>query len=488
MKILLTGANGYIGSRLLPLLLKGGHTVIAAVRHPETYHPPLLHPNLSVIGVDLLNPSTLNTIPKDIDVAYYLVHSMSYSRKDFPVLEEDSINNFLVSLSKTGIKQIIYLSGLVNDEHLSSHLASRFHVENTIKLSGLPYTILRAGIIIGSGSASFEIIRDLAEKLPIMVAPKWVNNLCQPIAIQDVLCYLTKIIDHFGCLNRVFDIGGPNLLTYREMILGYAEIRKLKRYIFVVPVLTPKLSSYWLYFVTSVNFSLASSLVDSVKNKAICSENTIKDIFIEPCLSYRESVEKALDLIEQNPLIPSWKDSFIPSHLEANLLKLAQVPIIGCFVDVETVETTQPPEKIIPVVWAIGGNNGWYYMDFAWSIRGYIDKLVGGIGLKRGRTSPDALQAGSSLDFWRVIAADEAGGRLLLYAEMKVPGEAWLEFRIIPKSSGAQLIQTASFRPKGLLGRLYWYLLYPVHRLIFSGMAKAIIARAERGINSPSVL
>lgn len=472
MKILLTGSNGYIGSQLLLLLLEEGHSVVALVRNSTTLH--INHPNLKVIIADLLNPETLKAIPEDIDIAFYLVHAMSYGRKSFAVLEEKAINNFLARLQNTRVKQIIYLSGLVTDKNLSPHLASRYKTECIIKNSGLPYTILRAGIIIGSGSASFEMIRDLVDKLPIMVAPKWVSNLCQPIAIRDVLRYLIQVMMNPKCLNQVFDVGGPDLLSYKNMLLGYAKIKKLSRKIIVVPVLTPRLSSYWLYFVTSVNFDLASSLVDSVKNQAFCTDNRIKDLFPQPCLNYQESLEKALDVIEQNPLIPSWKDSLISGFLETNLANLANVPTYGCLIDRQEVESNKPSEEVIDHLWSIGGVNGWYYMDWAWKLRGFFDKLVGGIGLNRGRTHPYEIQAGSSLDFWRVLVADKANGHLLLYAEMKLPGEAWLEFKVIPTSSGSILKQTASFRPKGVLGRLYWYSLLPFHKMIFHGMAKAI--------------
>ena len=482
MKILLTGSNGYIGSRLMPVLLKQGHHVIAAVRNLSIYQPSFSHPNLTYINLDLLDPATFHNIPEDLDVAYYLVHSMSYARKDFPQLEIQAINHFIDCLRKTNVKQLIYLTGLCSDKNLSVHLASRYKVETIIKQSGIPYTVLRAGIIIGSGSASFEMIRDLTEKLPLMIAPRWVNNLCQPISIDDTLHYLTDVILNRSCLNQVFDIGGPDLLSYKEMMLGYAKIRGLKRHIGVVPVLTPKLSSYWLYLVTSVNFYLASSLVDSVKNKAICSENTIKEIFPEPCLSYQKSIEKALDLIEQDPLIPSWKDSYISGTLEANLIKLAKVPTIGCLINRQEEQCQATARDLTKVVFEIGGKNGWYFMNWAWSIRGFIDKLVGGVGLQRGRTNPFDIRAGSSLDFWRVIIADKDHGRLLLYAEMKVPGDAWLEFNIKPKGEGSVITQTASFRPKGLWGRFYWYSLLPFHILIFKGMVKEIVKRAEKSI------
>ncbi len=292
MKILITGANGYIGSRLLTTLLEAKHQVVALVRHASGLSISSGNPNLQVISADLLKAESIHGIPEDIDVAFYLVHAMSYG-KDFPQKEEQIVRNFIAALRNTHVKQIIYLSGLSPKENLSPHLASRLHTENAIKESGIPYTTLRAGIIIGSGSASFEIIRDLTEKLPLMVAPRWVNNLCQPIAVQDVLRYLMQVMLDPRCLNQVFDIGGPDQISYKNMLLTYAKVRHLKRRIFVVPVLTPQLSSYWLYFITSVNFSLARSLVDSLKNDAICSENRIKTLFPEPCLNYEESLKQA---------------------------------------------------------------------------------------------------------------------------------------------------------------------------------------------------
>ena len=296
MKILLTGANGYIGSRLLLLLLEAGHTVVALVRHPGSL-PLTSHPLLTILYADLLKAETLKTaIPHDIDIAFYLVHAMSYSRHDFPAMEEKTAQNFLEALRGTAVKQIIYLSGLANDKYLSPHLTSRYKTESLIKASGIPYTILRAGIVIGSGSASFEIIRDLVDKLPVMIAPKWVNNRCQPVAITDILRYLMQVMGNSQCIDQVFDIGGPDILSYKQMLLTYAQVRHLKRYIFVVPVLTPRLSSYWLYFVTSVNFLLASSLVDSVKNETICKEDRIKQIFPERCMGFEESIKKALDV------------------------------------------------------------------------------------------------------------------------------------------------------------------------------------------------
>ncbi|MBA3238828.1 MAG: SDR family oxidoreductase [Parachlamydiaceae bacterium] len=478
MKILLTGSNGYVGSRLLQLLVDGGHEIICMVRERAApFQPSLKNAQVTVVIADLLDPESLQRIPKRIDIAYYLVHSMADRNQNFVEQERKTITNFLMRMQELDVEQVIYLGGLCNEKTLSPHLASRYRTELAIKNSGIPFTILRAGIIIGSGSASFEIVRDLAEKLPIMVAPKWIDNPCQPIAIQDVLFYLVNVMKKTECLNQCFDIGGPDVLSYKEMLLGYAKARNLKRHIFTVPVLTPKLSSYWLYFVTSVNFRLASALVDSVKNKAICLDHRVTTILPHTCLNYPASIAKAFDLIEQSPLIPSWKDSLISQKQTTILANASQIPQFGCVYDKRVLHSKLPFEQVVSNVWSIGGQNGWYGMNWAWRTRGFFDKLVGGIGLQRGRTHPTDLTTGSTLDFWRVVIADKEKGHLLLYAEMKLPGEAWLEFQIFRQPEGCDLKQTASFRPKGLLGRLYWYAMMPMHYFIFHKMAKVICSK-----------
>jgi uncharacterized protein YbjT (DUF2867 family) len=476
MRILLTGSNGYIGSRLLQMLLDEGHEIIAMVRAPS---PPLplapSTPRLTIVIADLLHPETLQAIPREIDVAYYLVHSMTGNRGNFLEAEIQAITHFLELMKQSSVKQIIYLSGLTSDTPQSQHFVSRHHVECTIRQSGLPYTILRAGIIIGAGSASFEIIRDLTEKLPVMVAPIWVSNLCQPIAIRDILHYLIKVIGSEACRNETFDVGGPEAISYKEMLLEYANERHLKRHIFVLPFLTPHLSAYWLYFITSVNFRLASALVDSLKSNAICHDRRITKIFPHNCLSYRASIREAFDIVEQSTLIPSWKDSIGSAELAKKLSQTGTIPHFGCLIDKRIVISTLSREQLLLRIWSIGGQNGWYSMNWAWGIRGFIDKLCGGVGLQRGRSHPTEITTGSSLDFWRVAIADKQAGHLLLYAEMKLPGEAWLEFRIYPCNSGKWIFeQTASFRPKGLLGRLYWYAMWPFHHILFGNMAKKI--------------
>ncbi|MCB1135744.1 MAG: SDR family oxidoreductase [Chlamydiia bacterium] len=471
MKVLLTGANGYIGQRLLPLLAEMGHQVIALVRSPSRLHlPDAMKANVQVVTADLLDRASLAVIPTDIDAAFFLVHSMSHSNRDFAALEERCVRNFCDALQSTQCKQLVYLSGLINSEQLSEHLASRLRVEEAIKVSSIPYTVLRAGIIIGSGSASFEIIRDLVEKLPIMIAPRWVMNHCQPISIYDVLYYLSHVLQEPKCLNQVFDIGGPDQLSYRDMLLGLAKVRKLRRYIIPVPVLTPRLSSYWLYFVTSTNFSLARALVDSLKNEAVCNCRAIHQVLPHDCLSYEAAVQRAFSKIEENAVVSSWKDALVRSDLEGSVQDYIQVPKHGTLTDITEVAFDGDARDVVERIWKIGGTNGWYAMNWAWRIRGYLDKLVGGVGLRRGRTHPTRLRTGDALDFWRVLKADHTTGNLLLYAEMRLPGEAWLEWKV----EAGHLTQIATFRPKGLLGRLYWYALLPAHHFIFGGMARSI--------------
>lgn len=474
MKILLTGANGYIGSRLLPRLVDDGHEIYALVRSRFRIEiPKKFQAQLHVIEADLLDPSSLLKIPADIDAAYYLVHSMSYSQK-FSELEATSAKNFVARMDGTNAKQIIYLSGLSNEENLSQHLTSRKRVGEILKTGKVPVTILMAGIIIGSGSASFEIIRDLVEKLPVMVAPKWLKQLTQPIAVGDVLAYLTLVLGNSDSIGQSFEIGGPDVMSYKELLLNYAKMRGLRRKIFIVPVLTPRLSSYWLFFVTSTSFSLARFLVESLINNAVCKENRIQSLFPRKLLSYEEALQLAFTPTEEDWLPSSWKDTLSGSTLNPDLSIYIQVPRFGILSDSRTIPFSCPIEQVQKRIWSLGGNQGWHVMNWAWKFRGFLDKLMGGIGLRRGRTHPTRLKAGDALDFWRVLLADEKNRRLLLYAEMKMPGEAWLEFEIIPNDIGGTLKQTASFRPNGIWGRLYWYSLYPFHTIIFSQLANNI--------------
>lgn len=469
MKILLTGSTGYIGKRLLPVLVEANFEVICCVRDLKRFNPTeTIKNNVSIIEIDLLNEASLHRIPEDIDGAYYLVHSMSTSR-DYEALEKKSAINFRKALERTRVKQVIYLSGIVNELQLSKHLNSRKNVE--IELGKGPYklTTLRAGIIIGSGSASFEIIRDLVEKLPVMVAPKWLRTRCQPIGISDVIAFLSKSLFNSETYNKNFDIGGPDILSYKQMLMGFARSRNLKRKIFIVPVMTPRLSSYWLYFVTSTSYKLAVSLVNSMKVEVTCRDTRINTILnIEP-LSYSESLKKAFNKITNNAIVSSWKDSYTASGISFDISEFIQVPTFGCFID-KRKNKIGNHENCINRIWSIGGKTGWYYANWLWKLRGLLDKVMGGVGLRRGRTNISSINVGDSIDFWRVLYANKNTGRLLLFAEMKLPGEAWLEFKIVDD----MLEQTATFRPLGLFGRVYWYSLLPFHGFIFNGMLKRI--------------
>ncbi len=479
MKILLTGSTGYIGRRLLPVLVEAGHQVVCLVRDQrrfdwEDFSADFLK-NISVIEVDLTEASTFSAVPSDIDAAYYLVHSMSTSRLDFTRMEADSAQNFVSLINSTTAKQIIYLSGILNDDMLSDHLLSRKNVEDILKKAKPPLTVLRAAIIIGSGSASFEIIRDLVEKLPVMIAPKWLKTRCQPISVRNVIEYLQGVLLKPETFHQTFDIGGTEILNYKQMLYGFARVRNLTRWIISVPVLTPKLSSLWLVFVTSTPYSLASSLVSSMKNEVICKDNRIHKIVPTKLLSYHEAVQLAFDMISQKNVISSWKDSISLGTLQKNFLNNVLVPQHAVFTDIRQVEFKRNREEVINNIWMIGGSRGWYFGNWMWNVRGLLDKIVGGVGLRRGRRSDTDLKAGDALDFWRVLVADKISGRLLLYAEMKLPGEAWLEFRIKENGNVKILVQTATYRPLGLWGRIYWYSVLPFHGLIFPRMAKRLV-------------
>ena len=471
MKILLTGANGYIGMRLLPLLLEMGHSIICAVRDETRLSVDKeTRSQIEVIEIDFLKEQEENILPKDIDAAYFLIHSMSTSTHDFDELEATTARNFNKIVSDTTIQQVVYLSGIVNDDVLSKHLRSRKNVEDILYEGNFNLTVLRAGIIVGSGSSSFEIIRDLCEKLPFMITPKWVLTKTQPIAIRDVISFLTGVLGNEKTYNNSFDIAGPDVFTYKEMLHKYAEARGFKNWIVTVPIMTPKLSSYWLYFVTSTSYKLALNLVDSMKIEVIAKDKRLQEILNIKPHTYIEAIDMAFKKIEQNLVISSWKDSMISGRFNENLEKHIQVPKFGVLQDEKLLKINNPDE-VLERIWSIGGETGWYYGNWLWKIRGFIDKLSGGVGLRRGRTHPNRIYAGDSLDFWRVLLADKKAKRLLLFAEMKLPGEAWLEFRIDENNI---LHQTATFRPRGLRGRLYWYSIVPFHYFIFGGMIKNI--------------
>ncbi|MEO7659075.1 MAG: SDR family oxidoreductase [Pyrinomonadaceae bacterium] len=477
MKILLTGANGYIGKRLLPLLLEQGHEVICCVRNAGRFPKGGLydHAGISVLEIDFVNDDMSNVAVSGIDAAYYLIHSMSDSSADFEKLEARAAKSFVELVDDSGAAQIIYLGGIINEEKLSKHLQSRKRVDELLRTSKVPVTTLKAGIIVGSGSSSFEIMRDLVEKLPVMIAPKWLNTRTQPIAIRNVLECLTGVLGRQDTFGREYDIGGPGVMTYKQMLLEFAEIRSLRRYILTVPVMSPRLSSYWLYFVTSTSFKLAVNLVNSMKVEVVAANNDLIEKLGVDTISYRRAVELAFQKIGQNSVVSSWKDSLVSSYADNSLLEFVDVPINGCFFDKKELPIEGDADQVLDNIWSIGGRRGWYYANWLWALRGLMDKAVGGVGLRRGRTNLNQLNSGDTLDFWRVLLADGESKRLLLFAEMKLPGEAWLEFVIGEEDGKTTLKQTATFRPRGLLGRIYWYSVLPFHHFVFGGMARNLI-------------
>jgi uncharacterized protein YbjT (DUF2867 family) len=471
MKILLTGVTGYIAQRLLPVLLENGHEVVCCVRDSKRFNTKKYSSyRISVVEADFLNEQSLQEIPDDIDIAYYLIHSMSTQSGDFENMEEVCATNFKNRIEQTKARQVIYLSGISNAEDLSKHLSSRKNVETILGDARFALTTLKAGIIVGSGSASFEIIRDLVEKLPFMITPRWLNTRCQPIAIRNVIEFLVGVIGKPETYHQSYDIGGPDILSYKEMLLRFAKIRGLSRRIVTVPVMTPKISSYWLYFVTSTSYELAKNLVNSMKVEVVCKPNNLASMLDIQLLDYDTAIQLAFDKIGQNEVLSSWKDAQTSNLFSEGFSKYIEVPVNGCFKDIRT-RQLDDRESATERIMSIGGKNGWYYGNWLWETRGFLDQMVGGVGMRRGRKSDTALFSGDALDFWRVMIADRENPRLLLYAEMKLPGEAWLEFKI---DKDNVLTQTATFRPLGLAGRMYWYAVLPFHGLIFEGMINKI--------------
>lgn len=486
MHVLVTGANGYIGLRLIQALLEAGHEITAVVRDRRRFPATNFgeYERLHIVEADFLDAATLRNLPQQIDAAYYLIHSMG-SGGDFGRMEQQCAEHFSGAAKARGWKRVIYLGGLADEDGpLSEHLSSRRKVEEVLRQSGVPLTVLRASIIVGSGSASFEIIRDLAEKLPVLITPRWVHTQCQPIAIRNVLDYLTELLHHPETAPGSYDIGGPEVLSYLDLIKGYCKVRGLRRIFLPTRLLSPRLSSGWLCLLTSTSFPLARSLVDSLTHETVCHDTTIREIIPLNLLTYREAAERALARIAQNHVPSSWIDSLAAGTLSPRLFDAIKVPEHGVLRDSRVVPLTAPREEVLTRIWSIGGDTGWPSMNWAWGLRGLVDKLMGGIGIRRGRRHPEDLRTGDALDFWRVLLADREKGRLILYAEMKLPGEAWLEFAIEERPAvGTTLRQTATFRPQGLLGRLYWLAVLPFHWLLFPRMARNLAA----GLRHPEI-
>jgi uncharacterized protein YbjT (DUF2867 family) len=485
-RVLVTGATGYVGGRLVPRLLEAGYRVRVLVRSPQRLSEIPWIDQIEVVKGDLLTSETLAEAFTDIDVAYYLVHSMNTAAESasFESLEERSATNFAHAAQEAGVSRIVYLGGLHPDGvELSRHLASRKAVGDILRGSGIPTVVFQAGVIIGSGSASFEMVRHLTEVLPYMPAPKWVRNWIQPIAIRDVLYYLVNAAKLESSVEGVFDIGGPSVLRYGQMMNGYAvEAGLPQRAIAALPVLTPWLASQWVNLVTPIPRRLAVPIIESLQFDCVVRNHDIDTVIPPPeggLTSYRKSVRLALEKMRAHEVETSWQDA---SVLGAPADRLPSDPEWSghtVFLDERERVSSASVESLWRVIEGIGGESGWYSFPIAWAVRGWIDKLVGGVGLRRGRRDPQHLHAGEALDFWRVEEI-EHGRFLRLRAEMKLPGLAWLEMTAEPRHGGGSLYrQRAVFFPKGLTGRLYWFAVYPFHGIVFSGMANRITSAAE---------
>lgn len=483
-RALVTGAAGYIGGRLVPRLLAAGFTVRVLVRKAEKITEAPWHDNVEIVEGDLLNPHDVDIACTDVDVLYYLVHAMG-QKGDFEEKELQGARNVANAARAAKVKRIVYLGGLhPQTEKLSKHLRSRQEVGDILLGSGVPTLALQAGVIIGSGSTSFEMIRHLTEVLPVMTAPKWVGNLIQPIAVRDVMYYLIKAADVPASINRTLDIGGPDVLKYSEMMNGYAVEAGMKpRKILRLPVLTPYLASQWVNLVTPIPRALAVPIIASLQHDCVMNEHDVDSIIPPPeegLVPYRRAVELALGKMKEGDIETSWQNASVQGAPSDPLPSDPEWAGHKVYIDLKERDCTAPVEDLWAVIEGIGGDNGWYSLPVAWAARGLIDKLVGGVGLRRGRSNADKLRVGDALDWWRVERIDH-GSYLRLRAEMKVPGLAWLELSATPlPDGGSHYTQRAIFFPRGLGGRLYWLSILPFHGVIFNGMARRIVAAAEQ--------
>lgn len=477
-RVLVTGATGYVGGRLVPRLLEAGYQVRCLARDPARLQGRAWSSQVELVEGDVLKPEILPPVLEGVDAAYYLIHSMKSSH-DFQERDITAAHNFGQAAQQAGVQRLIYLGGLGDSAaELSEHLRSRQETGATLREAGVPVTEFRAAAIIGSGSLSFEMVRYLAERLPVMICPSWVYTRTQPIAVRDVLTYLIAALDRPESAGQIVEIGGAEVLPYAEMMRGYAQERGLRRWMLPVPFLTPRLSAHWVHWVTPIPAKIAKPLIEGLRNELIVRDDTARQLFpdIEP-LDYRQAVRLALARLAVDQVETVWSDALVSSQGDVTPVMLTTEA--GMIVERRQRLVTATPETVYQTYTGLGGARGWPYFDWAWQIRGLLDRLVGGVGLRRGRRHPDELRVGDPLDFWRVEAASPP--RLLrLRAEMKVPGRAWLQFESRPYGDGQTVLQqTALFAPKGLFGFLYWYLLYPLHTLIFSGMAQQLAWQAE---------
>ncbi len=476
MRILITGATGYVGGRLVPRLLAAGHVVRCMVRDPSRLQGRAWINQVDTVAGDVLDDATVVPALAGIDIAYYLVHSMG-SGHDFHVRDARAARAFGEAAKAAGVQRLVYLGALGDpDTNLSEHLRSRQQTGDALREAGVPVTEFRAAVIVGAGSLSFEMIRYLAERLPIMICPSWVYTRIQPIAIRNVLDYLVTTLDVPESAGQVIEIGGANVITYGEMMTGYARMRGLRRLLVPVPVLTPRLSSYWVHLVTPIPSTIAGPLIEGLRNEVVVRDRKAVTLFpdVRP-MGYDEAVSAALARLDAGAVETAWSDALASSQGDRPAVVMTTQD--GMVIEHRQMLVDASPARVFRAFTAMGGETGWLYMNWSWQLRGALDRLAGGVGMRRGRRHPQDVRVGDALDFWRVEAV-EPDAMLLLRAEMKVPGRAWLQFQARVEEGGRTLIsQTAYFAPRGLWGLVYWYALYPVHQLIFSGMIRRLAAR-----------
>lgn len=481
MRVLVTGATGYIGGRLVPRLLAAGHAVRCVARNASRLRG-YAWPGATLVQADMSDPGALPAALADMQVAYYLVHSMATGQA-FRERDRAMALAFGTAAAEAGVERIVYLGGLGDPELVrSEHLVSRQEVGRALTEAGVRVIEFRAAVIVGSGSASFEMIRHLTERLPVMVTPTWVNTRCQPIGVRSVLEYLVEALDH-PTAEGIYEIGGSDVLSYREMMLSYARLRGLRRLIIGFPVPRPELSSRWVDLMTPIPFRIAHPLVQSLQTEVVVRDSRALDTFAVRPSGYEQALRLALARLAADDVATTWASSlasFSSGQPEADRLDTHE----GMLLDRRRRRVKATPARVFETICALGGEEGWPAGNALWQLRGFMDRLAGGVGMRRGRRHPRELRVGDPLDFWRVEAL-EAPHLLRLRAEMKLPGQAWLQFEVLPDAEGARVEQTAFFEPRGVLGYAYWYAVLPLHRFVFPGLVDALRAKAESPSASP---
>ena len=473
--ILLTGATGYVGGRLLPALEAGGHQVRCLTRRPDVLTHD--HPARDVVRGDVLEPASLDAAMQGVDTAYYLVHSMG-ATGSFEEADRQGARNFGAAATAAGVRRIIYLGGLGReDEDLSPHLRSRQEVGRILRESGIPVLEFRASIVIGAGSLSFEMIRSLVERLPFMITPKWVRVPAQPIAIDDLLDYLIAALDLPASAYRVYEIGGADQVSYAEVMKIYARLRGRPLRMLAVPVLSPYVSSLWLGLITPLYARVGRKLIESIVHTTVVHDDAALRAFAVRPVGVEEAVRRALGVAPGAPTVTRWTDAVSSARVPPSW---QGVKFGAQLTDARSITISAPPSAVFKCIERIGGDTGWYAWNWLWHLRGLLDLWTGGVGMRRGRPSPETLRVGDTLDFWRVEAITP-DRRLCLSAEMRLPGRAWLEFEVVPAADGTLIRQTATFDPEGVLGKAYWYAISPLHHLVFGGMLRGI-ARASLNV------